>query len=191
MGTTCLCIVWTWAWSLLILTQDYALKWGRKAVVVVGDKSGGFAPLGCRLIKGRGKFGIKKDSKGREVEGTTPFHPISSGGKWSFSLHYSWYHRLHHGCGPTKHPGLGQMLLPSCVVSPPSPNFPSLCDILWSGTIPEMKEQHGLMQEHCTLYFILSSSPNSPCCCSPFAGCCGVLGWQPQTTAHSKISFWT
>lgn len=57
----------------LYLPKDYALKWGRKAVVGVADKSGGFAPSGCRLIKGRGKFGIKKDSKGREVEGRNTF----------------------------------------------------------------------------------------------------------------------
>lgn len=39
----------------------------------MADKSGGFAPSGCRLSKGRGKSGIKKDSKGREVEGRNTF----------------------------------------------------------------------------------------------------------------------
>lgn len=142
----------------------------------------------CIPLAPWGNLGLKNTGRGGRWRARAPSHPIISQGERSFSPHYSRQQGLRRGCGPTKCPVLGQMLLPSHVAIATLSEF-SL--VLWYPLKwHKMKEQCGLMQEHCTLYFVLFPAPNSPLCCSPFAGHCRTLGWWLQTTSHSESSFW-
>lgn len=136
-GPTCSCTVWTRAQNLLLATQGYALKWGRKVVVGgVGDVSEGFAPSGCKVLKGLGKFGAKKGGNWREVGSRSTF-PSYNVRRWVIISPALPHHIT--AALPPNTLGLGRCCFPAALLSLPSSSFSSLCGILWSGTIPEIK----------------------------------------------------